>query len=130
MKVLIAGATGGIGSQALRHSLAHPHITKVVAFTRRSLSLEHPKLENILMKDFGKWGDHALTQHADAAGMIWYPCSTPFLGFVALTRDFPGALAHTAATKKSTLSTQSLSWRPWCRFWMPRIGTLPSDTCT
>ena len=79
MKVLIAGATGGIGSQALRQSLAHPQITKVVAFTRRSLSLEHPKLDNILIKDFAKWPEDVLIQHADAAGMIWYLGSTPFL---------------------------------------------------
>ncbi|KAG9255760.1 uncharacterized protein F5Z01DRAFT_557051 [Emericellopsis atlantica] len=71
MKVLIAGATGGIGSQALRQSLAHPRITKVVTFTRRSLSLEHPKLESILIKNFEEWPEHVLSQHADAAGIIW-----------------------------------------------------------
>ncbi|KAI6784124.1 uncharacterized protein J7T54_004670 [Emericellopsis cladophorae] len=89
MKVLIAGATGGIGSQALRQSLAHPHITKVVALTRRNLSLEHPKLENILIKDFGKWPDHVLNQHADAAGMIW--CIGSYSGDEKLDFEYPVA---------------------------------------
>lgn len=79
MKVLIAGATGGIGSQALGQSLAHPQITTVVAFTRRNLPLKHPKLDNILIKDFGRWPEDVLIKHADAAGMIWYIGSTPFL---------------------------------------------------
>lgn len=74
MKVLIVGASGGIGSQALVQSLSHPQITKVVAFSRRALSVQHSKLENILIKDFSKWPEDILRAHADAAGMIWYVC--------------------------------------------------------
>ncbi|MBX3610341.1 MAG: NAD-dependent epimerase/dehydratase family protein [Hydrogenophaga sp.] len=45
MRLLIAGATGLVGSHALRQALAHPQVTQVVAPTRRALP-SHPKLLN------------------------------------------------------------------------------------
>lgn len=71
MKVLIVGASGGIGSRALTQSLAHPQTTKVVAFSRRALPFGHSKLENVLIKDFSQWPKDVLRSHVDAVGMIW-----------------------------------------------------------
>ena len=45
MKVLLLGATGLVGQNALAQALAHPSITQVIAVTRRSLP-EHDKLIN------------------------------------------------------------------------------------
>ncbi|KAI1398863.1 hypothetical protein F4819DRAFT_489123 [Hypoxylon fuscum] len=48
MKILIVGASGMIGGEALIQCLAHPRITNVVAFVRRDLPADvsgHPKLE-------------------------------------------------------------------------------------
>ena len=44
MKLLILGATGLVGSEALRQALAHPDVTEVRAPVRRPLTLEHPRL--------------------------------------------------------------------------------------
>ena len=74
MKVLIVGASGMIGSEALTQALARPDITKVVAFARRPLSDEvskHEKLETVIISDFSNWPEKILHEHADAAGMIW-----------------------------------------------------------
>lgn len=73
MKVLIVGASGMIGGEALIHCLAHPNISKVVAFVRRELPTNisnHSKLECVLVKDFTRWTE-ILQVHADAAAMIW-----------------------------------------------------------
>lgn len=76
MKVLITGASGMIGGETFRQCLAHPNISKVVAFMRRqnlpSDVSSHPKLECVLIKDFKTWPEDVLEAHADAASMIWY----------------------------------------------------------
>jgi hypothetical protein len=74
MKILIVGASGMIGGEALLQCLAHPSISRVVAFVRRNLPADvsdHLKLECILIKDFAIWSEDVLQTHADAAAMIW-----------------------------------------------------------
>lgn len=50
---LIFGATGLVGGHVLQLALATDAYTSVVAFTRRPLSIGHPKLKNVIM-DFDK----------------------------------------------------------------------------
>lgn len=74
MKVLIVGASGMIGSEVLIQCLAHPRISKVVAFVRQELSAQvsgHPKLESVVIRDFSAWQEDVLQAHGDAAAMIW-----------------------------------------------------------
>lgn len=74
MKVLIAGATGTIGSEALLHCLDNPQVTSVVAFVRRPLAKdvqENAKLTAVLMEDFGEWPEDGLESVKDADAMIW-----------------------------------------------------------
>jgi uncharacterized protein YbjT (DUF2867 family) len=52
MRVVILGATGMVGSHALRYVLDHPAIESVTAIGRRKLSSEHPKLHEVLHNDF------------------------------------------------------------------------------
>lgn len=75
MKILIVGASGGIGGEALRQCLAHPSVSRVVAFLRRELPEEvaqHSKLESVMVNDFSTWPDELLKPHIDAAAVIWY----------------------------------------------------------
>lgn len=74
MKILVVGASGMVGSEALNQCLAHPSISSVVAFVRRDLPAgvsSHPKLECVLVKDFAVWPEDVLQAYADAAAMIW-----------------------------------------------------------
>jgi uncharacterized protein YbjT (DUF2867 family) len=47
------GATGMVGGYALRYALDHAAVERVMAIGRRGLGVSHPKLTEILHKDFG-----------------------------------------------------------------------------
>jgi len=51
-RLVIVGATGMVGSYALRYALDHPAVCRVTAIGRRSLGISHPKLKEVLHKDF------------------------------------------------------------------------------
>jgi len=51
-RLVIAGATGMVGGYALRYALDHPAVCRVTAIGRRSLGISHPKLKEVLHKDF------------------------------------------------------------------------------
>lgn len=57
MIAVIAGATGLTGSKILRFLLEDPAFTRVIVITRRSLSFQHPKIEEQLITDFSKLSD-------------------------------------------------------------------------
>jgi len=51
-RLVIVGATGMVGCYALRYALDHPAVCRVTAIGRRSLGISHPKLKEVLHKDF------------------------------------------------------------------------------
>lgn len=61
---LIAGATGLIGKQLLQLLLEDPHYEKIKAISRKTLSVQHPKLEN-LVTDFDKLSERYAEFKAD-----------------------------------------------------------------
>ena len=52
MKVLITGTTGMVGKGVLYTCLDDPDVEKVVTISRSSCEVSHPKLEEIIHKDF------------------------------------------------------------------------------
>jgi uncharacterized protein YbjT (DUF2867 family) len=65
MKILILGATGLVGRNALAQALAHPAVTQVIAPTRKPLATQDrlmnpvaPKLE-LLLTEVTEWGSDA-----------------------------------------------------------------------
>src|SRR5258708_20009563 len=48
----IVGATGMVGGYALRYALEHPAVSHVTAIGRRKLGIGHPKLEEVVHRDF------------------------------------------------------------------------------
>ncbi|KAL0941716.1 nucleoside-diphosphate-sugar epimerase [Colletotrichum truncatum] len=108
MKVLIVGASGMIGGEALVQCLAHPEISQVVAFVRRDLPADvvnNPKLKCVVIKDFSKWPEDILREHADAVGMIWAMGS--YNGNVAADLDYPMAFIESMAPVLKTLPDRS-----------------------
>lgn len=65
MKLLLAGATGLVGSQVLRLALADARITQVTAPVRRALPLTHAKLLAPVV-DYDALPEDAAWWHADA----------------------------------------------------------------
>src|SRR4051794_16279364 len=52
MKVIIFGATGMVGQGALIECLASPAVDRVLAIVRRSTGRQHPKLAELIHRDF------------------------------------------------------------------------------
>jgi uncharacterized protein YbjT (DUF2867 family) len=51
-KLVIVGASGMVGGYALRYALDHPLVERVTAIGRRRLGISHPKLMDVLHRDF------------------------------------------------------------------------------
>ena len=52
MKVIITGATGYVGEGVLLSCLDNEEITEVLSVSRRSTNKQHPKLKEMIVKDF------------------------------------------------------------------------------
>jgi uncharacterized protein YbjT (DUF2867 family) len=52
-RLVIVGASGMVGGHALRYLLEQPAVAAVTAIGRRNLGLSHPKLKEVLHRDFG-----------------------------------------------------------------------------
>src|SRR3984893_3345875 len=51
-RIVIAGATGMVGGYALRYALEHPAVSRVTAIGRSKLGISHPKLDEVVHRDF------------------------------------------------------------------------------
>jgi hypothetical protein len=52
IRLVIVGATGMVGGYALRYALDHPSVGVVTVISRRTLGISHPKLKEVLHRDF------------------------------------------------------------------------------
>lgn len=59
MKVVIAGATGMVGSQLLKIALAERSISEVISFVRRADHPGHPKLQEVVLDDFENYSSYS-----------------------------------------------------------------------
>lgn len=55
MNVIVTGATGMVGKGVLLECLDHPDVQQVLSIGRRPLGIEHPKLKELLHKDFSEF---------------------------------------------------------------------------
>ena len=51
-RLVIVGATGMVGGYALRYALGHSAVKCVTAIVRRKLDISHPKLNEVIHRDF------------------------------------------------------------------------------
>jgi uncharacterized protein YbjT (DUF2867 family) len=51
-RVVLVGATGMVGGYALRIALEHPAVERVTAIGRRTVGILHPKLTEVVHRDF------------------------------------------------------------------------------
>src|SRR6267143_625304 len=52
IRVVTVGATGMVGGYALRCALDHPSVGVVTVIGRKKLDISHPKLRQVLHRDF------------------------------------------------------------------------------
>ncbi len=55
MKVIITGATGMVGKGVLLECLDHAEISEVLSISRNTTGIEHPKLKELIHKDFSEF---------------------------------------------------------------------------
>jgi nucleoside-diphosphate-sugar epimerase len=81
MKLILAGATGFLGTEVLHQALADARITSVVALGRRPTSIpallpsgaNADKLDSVVVPDFaGELSNDVLRHFADADACVWY----------------------------------------------------------
>ena len=51
-RLVIVGATGMVGGYALRYALEHPDVAQVLSIGRRTVDTVHPKLVQVVHRDF------------------------------------------------------------------------------
>src|ERR1700677_2736493 len=51
-QLVVVGATGMVGGYALRYALDNPTVERVTAIGRRKLGISHPKLKEVVHRDF------------------------------------------------------------------------------
>lgn len=52
LRLIITGTTGMVGEGVLHYALQHPDVEKILIINRKPLGLSHPKLTEIIHKDF------------------------------------------------------------------------------
>jgi uncharacterized protein YbjT (DUF2867 family) len=53
-RLVVVGATGMVGGYALRYALEHPAVRCAMAIVRRKLGISHPKLTEVVHRDFAE----------------------------------------------------------------------------
>lgn len=74
MKVIIAGATGTAGKEAVKHCLADDRVTSALILTRRALPddiAKHAKTTIVIHEDFSSYPESVMEQLAGAEVCLW-----------------------------------------------------------
>jgi uncharacterized protein YbjT (DUF2867 family) len=90
--LVIVGATGMVGGYALRYALEHPAVGRTTAIGRRKLGISHPKLNEVLHRDFADCSAlaEALSgQDAVVFGLGAYTGAVPDAELRRITVDYP-----------------------------------------
>jgi len=91
-RLVIVGATGMVGGYALRYALDHPAVESVTAIVRKKLDISHPKLREVVHRDFADCSPLAETLSAQDAAIF---CLGAYTGAVSdaelrtVTVDYP-----------------------------------------
>jgi len=79
-RLVIVGATGMVGGYALRCALNQPVVGGVTAIVRRALGISHPKLKEVLHRDFADCSALAETLSSQDAAIF---CLGTYTGVVS-----------------------------------------------
>ncbi|CEI60167.1 hypothetical protein FVEN_g6351 [Fusarium venenatum] len=81
MKLLVAGASGFVGTEIIRQSLQLPQVTTVVAIARKPVSVpdgaDPARFKNVVVKAYGDFLSCVADEFKDATACIWTVGITP-----------------------------------------------------
>ncbi|KAJ5947194.1 hypothetical protein N7466_000209 [Penicillium verhagenii] len=82
MKLIVAGATGLVGSEVIRQALQNKDVTEVIALARKPVHIEGnnspSKLKCVVIRDYAEYSDEVKAELAGANACIWTVAITPF----------------------------------------------------
>jgi uncharacterized protein YbjT (DUF2867 family) len=96
-RLVIVGATGMVGGYALRYALQHSTVKSATAIVRRKLDISHPKLNEVVHRDFADCSALAEALSAQDGAVF---CLGAYTGAVsdaelrAITVDYPMEFAR------------------------------------
>lgn len=111
-RVVIVGATGMVGGYALRCALEDPRVARVTAIGRRTLGISHPKLDEVLHRDFADCTALAPVLAAQDAAIFSlgaYTGSVSDAELRTITVDYTRAFASVLKTSSSDAAFAFLS---------------------
>jgi len=91
IRLVIAGATGMVGGYALRYALDHPSVGVVTVIGRKKLDISHPKLRQVLHRDFADCSALAQSLSGQDAALFClgvYTGAVPDAEFRKITVDY------------------------------------------
>src|SRR5258707_11557517 len=91
IRLVIVGATGMVGGYALRYALDHPSVGVVTVIGRKKLDISHPKLRQVLHRDFADCSALAQSlsgQDAALSCLGVYTGAVPDAEFRKITVDY------------------------------------------
>lgn len=108
-RLVLVGATGMVGGYALRYALNHAAVGSVTSVGRRKLGISHPKLKEVLHKNFADCSalaDALSGQEAAIFCLGTYTGAVPDAEFRAITVDWPIEFARVlrASSPKAAFS--------------------------
>ncbi|KAJ5893426.1 hypothetical protein N7495_005117 [Penicillium taxi] len=83
MKLIVAGATGLVGTEIIRQCLQISEITQIIALARKPVHIEDgtdstSKLKSVVIRDYGEYPADVRAEFAGADACIWTVAVTPF----------------------------------------------------
>ena len=90
-RLVIVGATGMVGGYALRYALEHPAVERVTTIGRKTIGISHPKLNEVVHRDFADSSALAGTlsrQHAAIFCLGVYTGAVPDNELRTITVDY------------------------------------------
>jgi len=98
MKVILTGATGMVGEGVLLECLDNPQVDRVVSVSRKPCGREHPKLSEVVVKDFRELG--AVEGQLSGFDACFYCAGISSVGlkepeYTAISYDTPLSFANT-----------------------------------
>src|SRR5580704_4693143 len=90
-RLVIVGATGMVGGYALRYALESPTVGRVTAIGRKKVGISHPRLKEVLHRDFADCSSLAETLSGQGAAVFClgaYTGAVPDAELRAITVDY------------------------------------------
>jgi uncharacterized protein YbjT (DUF2867 family) len=111
-RLVLVGATGMVGGYALRYALGDPAVGGVTAIGRRTLGLSHPKLKEVLHRDFADYSALAETLSGHNAAVFClgtYTGAVPDTELRKITVDYTIEFARALRAKSPDAAFSFLS---------------------